>query len=158
MSNPAADILKKTSALINAHTGKVAATRLVEVAPGQWTAPAIDPADVPRFGIVRLMRQQDGSYLPILKHYSQYIKITEGLPEALGYIGLSYTTLYRLCHAGFIKSSKPSPLVILIDILSLADHVEAARDPEFWTPERRRIWSDACAACQTNRAMRKPTD
>jgi hypothetical protein len=144
----------RTATLVNLATGQEAKTRLIEVAPGQWTAPAIEPDDVPRYGIVRMMRQTDGRYLPVLKHYGQYVRMSRDLPEQLGFRGLSSMTLYRLCSAGFVCSSKPGPGVILVDVLSLAEHIEAARDPEFWTPERRKCWSDACASVQSNRFLR----
>ena len=145
----------RTAPVKNLATGQDAKTRLIEVAPGQWTAESIDPADVPRYGIVRMMRQPDGRYIPVLKHYGQFQRCTRELPEELGFRGLTYQTLYRLIAAGFVASSRPAPGVVLIDILSLAEHLEAARDSEFWTAERRAIWRDACAAVQTNRALRE---
>lgn len=136
---------KTAPQLINLATGRPAETRLVEIAPGQWAAGDIHPSDVPRYGLVRLMRQTDGSYIPVLKQHSQYVRMSHDLPEQLGLKGLSPKTLYRIIAAGFVASSRPAPAVILVDLLSLSEHVEAARDPEFWTPEKRRRWSDACA-------------
>lgn len=129
-------------------SGKKAKTDLVEVAPGQWAAAEIHPDDVPRVGIVRLMRQGDGSYVPILKLSSQYVRMSRELGETVGLHGLSWKSLYRLIGAGFVASSKPTPNVILVDLVSLAAHVESARDPEFWTPARRAQWSQACAEFQ----------
>lgn len=146
----------RSASMINLATGQEAKTRLIEAAPGQWTAETVDPADVPRFGIVRMMRQPDGRYIPVLKHYGQYVRMSRELPESLGFRGLSSMTLYRLCAAGFVACSRPGPGVILVDILSLAEHIEAARDPEFWTHARRQRWSDACASVQSNRFLREP--
>ncbi len=131
--------------MINLATGREAATRLSEVAPGQWAAQTIHPDDVPRYGLVRMMRQADGTYLPILKHHSQYVRMTRELPEQLGLKDLPSRTLYRIIAAGFVAHSRPAPNVILVDLVSLTEHVQAARDPEFWTPMRRKQYSDACA-------------
>ncbi len=131
--------------LYNLATGRSAATPMVEIAPGQWTAGDIHPDDVPRYGLVRMMRQIDGRYLPVLKQHSQYVRMSHDLPELLGLKGLSPKTLYRIIAAGFVASARPAPNVILVDLLSLTEHVQAARDPEFWTDPRRRRWSDAIA-------------
>lgn len=148
MTNP------KTIPLINLATGEAAKTRLSQVAPGEYAAAEIHPDDVPRYGIVRLMRQADGTYVPVLRNHGQYIRISEDLPEKLGLKGIAFKTLYRLVAAGFVACSRPAPNVILVDVLSLSEHLQATRDTEFWTPERRRIWSDACTEVQGNRAIR----
>lgn len=131
--------------LINLSNGQPAATPLVQIAPGQWAVGNIHPDDVHRYGLVRMMRQTDGRYIPVLKQYTQYIRVTRELPEQLGLKGLSPKTLYRIIAAGFVASSRPAPNVILVNLFSLAEHVENARDPEFWTREKRKRWSDACA-------------
>lgn len=131
--------------LISSLTGKEMATRLSEVAPGVFEPATIDPADVPRYGLVWLMRQSDGSYLPVLKHHALYVSMSHDLPVQLGLKGLSPKGLYRLIAAGFVACSRTTPGTILVDLGSLAAHIESARDPEFWTPERRKRWKDACA-------------
>lgn len=144
----------KTPRLINLATGEPAKTRLVEVAPGQYAVGEIHPEDVPRFGVVRMMRQGDGSYIPVLKQSGQYVRMARELPDLLGLKGLSSNTLYRLVAAGFVGSSRPAPGVIMVDLLSLCEHIEAAKDTEFWTHERRIRWSNAIAETQGNRFLR----
>ena len=62
--------------------------------------------------------------------------------EAARMANCSLTTIYRLLRAGFIVGERPSPRKILIAAESLAAHLEALRDPGFWTRERRsRYWN-----------------
>jgi hypothetical protein len=131
--------------LISSLTGREMATDLVEITPGVWEPGTVDPRDVPRYGLCWLMRQTDGSYLPIIKAHALYVSMSHDLPGQLGLKGLSSRSLYRLIAAGFVASTSPTPGTILIDLGSLATHIEAARDPEFWTSERRKRWSDAIA-------------
>lgn len=133
--------------LIRVSDGKQAATRLAQIAPGCYVPRSIDPADLPRYGYFRLMRQRDGSYLPILKHWGQWRRLDDDLWRHLGLQGLSKRTFLRLCNAGFIRRIRPSPKVILVDLGSLCDHLSAAEDPEFWTPERIRQFQNA-SPCQ----------
>ncbi len=127
---------EETPTLIRVTDGQPAATRLAQLAPGCYVPRVIEPADVPRYGIFRLMRQTDGSYVPILKHWGQWRRLDESLWKDLGIADLKKRTLYRLFNAGFIRHSRPSPNVILVDLGSLVDHLAATEDPEFWTPER----------------------
>lgn len=129
--------------LINMATGAQTRTQLTQIEPGKWIAGDIHPDDVPRYGIVRMMRQADGTYLPILRQHSQYVRMCAELPEQLGLKDLPVRTLYRIINAGFVEISRPAPNVILVDLVSLADHIHAARDPEFWTPMRRKQYQDA---------------
>jgi hypothetical protein len=139
---------KKSPPPLYLPNGKEAKSELIEVTPGQWIASHVHPDDVPRIGLVRLMRQADGSYIPVLKAQSQLVRMTRDLGENVGLHGLSWKSLYRLIGSGFVQSSRPTPNVILVDLASLFAHVEAARDPEFWTPQRRAIWSQAVAEFQ----------
>lgn len=137
---------KKTNppTLNNALTGEPMASNLVEVAPNQWVPQGVHPDDVPRYALSWLMRQADGTYMPVLKVHGQYVRMSHELPAKLGLAGLHPRNLYRLVAAGFVASSRIAPNTILVDVLSLAQHIEAARDPEYWTPMRRKQWSDAC--------------
>ena len=122
--------------LINALTGQEAESKLTQIAPGKFVVDAVSPGDVPRYGICRLMRQADGSYIPILKTYPPHISFSSDLLENMGLRGVSRQTIMRLAQAGFVKWSRPSPKCLCIDVASLVDHLTATRDPEFWTPER----------------------
>ncbi len=129
--------------LTNMQTGKVLATRLIEIAPGTFAATEISAADVPRYGLVRLMRQTDGSYLPVLKHHGQWRRCGEEMLRDCGLDAIPMRTFYRLVNAGFVRKSRPTPNGYMVDLSSLVEHIEAASQPGFWTPERLRQWRAA---------------
>ena len=126
-------------------TGEPMATTLSEVTPGAFEEANVHTADVQRYGLAWLMRQADGRYLPVLKGHSQHVKLTRELPGQLGFKDLSYGGIRRLITAGFVSSSRITPDVIHIDLASLAEHIQATRDPEFWSRANRRKYSDAAA-------------
>lgn len=126
----------KKPTLFRADTGKPAATQLVEAAPGVFVAPTVAPEDVPRYGICKLMRQPDGSYIPVLKQYSPHVRMDSNALGNAGLNALSRRTLYRLIAAGFVAHSRPAPNLIMVDLASLAEHLEKTKDPEFWTSAR----------------------
>jgi tryptophanyl-tRNA synthetase len=126
-------------------TGQLLATTLAETTPGQYEAPSIHAGDVQHYGLVWLMRHADGTYTPVLKGHSQHVKLTRELPQQLGFKDLSYRGLLRLVTAGFVASSRITPDVIHIDLASLVEHMQATRDPEFWSKANRRRYSDASA-------------
>ncbi len=128
--------------LIDLASGKPLATGVRQLAPGKFEACEFIPDDAPRYGMVRLMRQTDGSLLPVLKLFGQYRRLA-GLATELGIRDLSQRTLDRLVETGFIQSIRPSPSVILVDMESLCQHLENTRDPEFWTPRRRAQYRDS---------------
>lgn len=109
---------------------------LVELAPGQETEVPIPREAVPRYGMVQLMRQSDGTYIPILKTWSETIRLRESTPHDLG-LDVSYMTLKRLIVAGFIKGRLIAPDTCLVDLASLYEHVENCSDFDFWNEERR---------------------
>lgn len=132
MSTPLTDLV----------TGKPLKTEVRQIAPGTFEPCDTVPDDAPRYAMVRLMRQSDGSLLPVVKLFGQYRRLV-GLAEDLGIRDLSYRTLKRLVETGFVDSIRPSPSVVLVDMESLCKHIEATRDPEFWTPRRRAQYSDS---------------
>lgn len=134
--------------LFRADTGKKAATKLVEAAPGVFVTPTVAPEDVPRYGICHLKRQPDGSYIPVLRQYGSMVRMGRDLLAKAGLEALSLRTLYRLVAAGFVKHRRPAPNLILVDLGSLAQHLEDSADPEFWTAARLE---------QFRRAEAKPT-
>lgn len=113
---------------------KMSTGEIVEIAPGEKTADLPRTA-VPKYGFVHLMRQPDGSYTPVLQSWGEMIRMTSDLPHRIG-LNTDYSTLRRLLIAGFIKYRHFSPGTILIDLQSLYEHMDACKDPEFWTPER----------------------
>jgi hypothetical protein len=120
----------------HAVTGKALATQAIHVAPGKVIHAAVAPDDVPRYGVFRMVRQPDGSYLPVLKTFDALMKLDDVL-DMLRIAGLSRRTLARLIETGFVECTWPSPYVRLVNVESLVEHLVAARDPEFWTPARR---------------------
>jgi hypothetical protein len=108
----------------------------VEIAPGQETDVSVPRSAVPQYGFVKLMRQGDGSYLPVLKTWSETIRLRESTPTDLG-LDISYMTLKRLIVAGFIRGRLIAPDTCLLDLASLYEHIERCQDFEFWTEENR---------------------
>lgn len=122
--------------------------RALEFAPGIYVprSSAEVAEQVPRYGIAQLMRQADGSYLPVLRSWATTIRLKgnqDRIRELLG-ADLGYKVLLRLLKAGFIRGSYATPGTTLIDLASLADHLAAAADPEFWTPVRRAAYAATC--------------
>jgi hypothetical protein len=107
-----------------------------EVSPGKFQA-VIPPEDLPRYGIARMMRQPDGRYIPVLSHHSELIQLTPRTPEELGLRGVHWKGLRRLVISGLVSGSFPTPHVCLMSLASFVEHVEATRDREYWTEERK---------------------
>ena len=81
--------------------------------------------------------QGDGSYRAIPRKPLDKVTVR----EAVRLSNYSRDTIYRLYNSGFITGERQSPRRILIHVASLQAHILAARDPGFWTPERRlRYW------------------
>lgn len=128
--------------------------RLVEYAPGQWCA-LLPLEEIPRYGVVRWMRTGN-EWRPVLQGWTRYIQLAQfrpqnqqraqwqidagippgGLAEHIG-LDLSYNTILRLYKNDFIRGCQPVPGRILIDLASLVEHIEATKDPDFWTADRR---------------------
>lgn len=51
--------------------------------------------------------------------------------------GLPRQTIYNLYQAGFIQGTQASPRRITIYMASLYAHIEASKDPDYWTKARR---------------------
>lgn len=119
-------------------------SRIIEIAPGE-TIPRPELAKhVPEFGIVRMQREANGQLTPMLRTWKPEVRLTKDLPGKLG-LEMDYRTLLRLAIAGFIESRRPAPRLTLISIPSLVSHMDACRDPEFWTPARITAWNAANA-------------
>ncbi len=81
-----------------------------------------------------VVRMGDGSFHVVPRRPQSKMTIKEAARIA----HYSRDTIYRLSHSGFVTGERQSPRKILIDVESLQAHLEAVREPEFWTPERRR--------------------
>lgn len=105
--------------------------KFVDVAPGVKTAPL--PRDkVPEYGVCKLRACGDGTYQPILRVLEPYIRVS----EAAKLLDVPYSTLRRLCRAGFVESTQISPNNFQVNLASWFEHIDRVRkDPEFWLRE-----------------------
>lgn len=108
---------------------------IIEIAPGKRMADQVPRADIARFGFVSLCRLPDGNYMPVLKTWGQTVRLTSDLFRDLG-LDVSYDTVRRLINGGFLRVRRIAPNSIVLELESLYDHLEAVRDPEFWTEAR----------------------
>ena len=97
--------------------------------------PGASPA--PLMTSCEFVPQGDGSYRAVPRKPQDKVTVREAARLA------NYTrgAIYRLYKAEFITGERQSPRKILIDVASLRAHLEAVRDPGFWTVERKlRYW------------------
>lgn len=118
----------------------------VLVAPGERYVD-LPPEHTPRVGIVRMVPVGEGLYKPRLQVIENWIRVTEA--EQFG-IFIRRDTLVRLGVAGFIPISQPSPQITAISLEGVLDHIEACKDPEFWTEKRMHIYRTANDCFRTN--------
>ena len=92
-------------------------------------APSYRP---PIFTPVDFVPLGDGTFRAIPR------KPVELAPAALAskMTGMPLKGLYQLYHAGFIDGTQATPRKILLNMASLLAHIEASKEPEFWTRER----------------------
>ena len=96
------------------------------------------PAGPPLLTACDFVPQGDGSYRAVPRKPQDKVTVK----EAARLSDYPITSIYRLYRAAFITGERKSPRRILINVASLQAHLEAVRDPEFWTAERRqRYWS-----------------
>ena len=101
------------------------------------TFSAVDPSGQAMLTSCDVVRMGDGSFHVVPRRPQSKITIKEAARTA----HYSRDTIYRLFHSGFVTGERQSPRKILIDVDSLQAHLEAVRNPDFWTPERRqRYW------------------
>ncbi len=114
-------------------------TAETDLEPGQHVHLIGAPANVARYGVVRMQRNPDGTYTPLVKTYSRWIKLSPTTLIELGLINaLSKETIHRLIDCCIVIARYPSPGITLIDVDSLLAHIERSRDPHWWTAERSR--------------------
>lgn len=115
--------------------------KVVQVAPGEFTADA-SLGEIPRYGLFHMVPDGAGNFRPVLYTVSRRVKLTARLPKQLG-LDLTSHSLRVLCEAGFVEYSRPTPRTIQIDLESLAKHLAATEDPEYWTEKRLAQFSQA---------------
>jgi hypothetical protein len=131
--NPAATAGEK----VRLAGGRAAA--IAEPVPGKRVA-VVEPEAIPKHGMIKMMRQQDGRYLPVLTSWSRMIQLSPQTPRELGMPDLHFRSLRRLVQCGLVRGVQPSPSVYLMDLKSFWDHLEATREPGYWTAERRETY------------------
>jgi hypothetical protein len=120
-----------------------------EVAPGQFVVG--EETDLPVYTIAKVVTGQDGEFaLEPAGDQLGYVRLTETMTiaKALKIEGLSYTTMRRLCYAGFVDYIQIAPHTMLVSIDSLMMHIDAtknSRDEEggFWTSEKLDAWRES---------------
>lgn len=107
----------------------------VELAPGREVVMRLPREAVGKWCLTRIMLDGEGRLRVHLPSISRTVKLTKDLPGRLG-LDIDVMTLRTLVYAGFVASSRVSPLCTLVDLDSLMRHIEATRNRDFWTPER----------------------
>lgn len=114
----------------------------IEVIPGKKVKTRM-PLQVPRYALMTVIQDPDGSCRigPIV--WSQYIPMGLKVPQQLG-LPIHYNTLRRLTLMGAVECSHPTPETLLLNAASLLQHLRRTRiqpgKPSWWTPERREAW------------------
>jgi hypothetical protein len=125
---------------------------MVEYAPGKYAA-AFGADPVPRYGVVRFERVGKSEFRPRFVGWGRHVGVRKFFrPSATGRephpvlqslgLDLCYNSILRLYKNGFISGSMPVPGRILIDLESLARHIQETRDPDYWTAERRQRYNE----------------
>lgn len=86
--------------------------------------------------LAQLMPRGDGSYIlrPKLPDSSGETWMTARAAARI--LQVSPKTIYRLADAGHIRSRKPSPHLIQIELASLNDYKRRIEEPDFWAGKR----------------------
>ena len=87
----------------------------------------------PRLAACDLVPNSDGSFRAVPRQTGRKVSVHTAAREA----NCSIATIYRLYNGGLLTGERPTPRKIMIDFDSLQAHLAAARDPDFWTRERR---------------------
>ena len=86
-----------------------------------------------------LVPNGDGSYRAVPRQPKSQVTVTEAARVA----NCSRGTIYRLYNSGLVSGERRTPRKIVISLSSLQAHLEAVRDPDFWTDERRQRFEQA---------------
>ena len=86
-----------------------------------------------------LVPNGDGSYRAVPRQPKSQLSVTEAARAA----NCSRGTIYRLYNSDLITGERRTPRKIMISLSSLQAHLEAVRDPGFWTEERKKKFEQA---------------
>lgn len=113
--------------------------RKIEVSPKVRVLP-VDIRKVPALGIFDWQHNGDGTFTPVTRVKDSWLRVSE--VERLP-LGLSAEVIMKLYKGGFIEGAQPAPNNIVVNVISLLDHIEeCAADPDYWTPERRQRFKE----------------
>jgi hypothetical protein len=96
-----------------------------------------------RTGVFEFQEQADGTYRPVIRLHSTWVRMRTDISEELG-LGIPYTSLRRLMTAGFIESRQLTPGQYCFSLQSFYRHCAAVKaDPDFWTGKNLRRYMEA---------------
>lgn len=116
---------------------------ITEVSPGEFIA-TVPRSELPLFAVAELSSDpggRAGRMQARVKVWTAHVRITDHIGERIG-VDISPKTLKRLVKTGFVRGSRPTPRMTVIDLSSLFDHLEAAAKPGFWTATRLAQWDE----------------
>lgn len=135
---------EKTTTEVNLPSGKK--IRAVEVAPGFLVADLPDGHECPIYGFISMESIGDQKFVAKVKIWPALLRLSENATEVLGLGMMNPRILKRLAFAGFIETIQFTPGTTLLNLESFFRHLDAAKDPEFWTPARLELYKQATAA------------
>lgn len=116
----------------------------LRLAPDAPEAPWPDNLPLPHsIGVFEFKRNDDGSYTPIIKMHTRWLRLSvKGIEELA--LGIGYNSMRRLMRAGFVKFMQITPGQYAVDLQSYFQHVAAVRaDCEFWTGKNLKRYMEA---------------
>lgn len=117
----------------------------VEVTPGSQLEMWPDHLPTPQIGVFDWVDQGDGSYKPMIRIQPKFVRLVRESYETMG-LGISYSSLRRLMHAGFVDGLCITPGHYSFDIQSFYRHVARVKaDPDFWTGKNLKRYMQAAA-------------
>ena len=121
-----------TSSPLRAPARILPTLRTCQVSPDQVMSD-MPQSEAPRYTLAKWIPVGDGTFRPRL----QTIEVWARMKDLPSYgIPLPPETITRLATAGFIEMRKVAPASLMVNLDSLYAHLEACKDPEFWTKER----------------------
>lgn len=94
---------------------------------------------IPQVGVFDWQPAGDGTYRPVVRMHELFMR----MPQFAKIVDIDYCALRRLVTAGFVEGRVITPGTIQVSVHSFFAHVEACKDREFWTDERRAKYASA---------------